>query len=166
MNVARAKRGMVGRAHTRVLTITADWRLPVAQIPASTMRVDPPTPLSFDLSDEDPLAVALLAVHGNVFNGESLEAIFRGSPPGIPLLAVTSRRLMMLDTTMFEDRSALISVPLSGVSGVAFVTSGDQSFDATTTVGMVLRRKSVLLVCESREEARELHDMLIWTLTS
>ncbi len=138
----------------------------MAQIPASTMRVDPPTPLSVDPSDQDPLAVAMLAVQGNVFNGESLEAIFRGSPPGIPLLAVTSRRLMMLDTATFEDRSALVSVPLSGVSCVAFVASGDQSFDATTTVGMVLLRKPVLLVCESREEARELHDMLIWTLTS
>jgi hypothetical protein len=130
------------------------------------MRVDN-TPLPpLDPDEEDPYGEALLAIQGNIFSNESLEAIYRGDPPGIRLLGATNTRLMILDPDAFEDRTALLSIPLKGVSGVAFAPGEGETLDTTTTVGILVMREKYLVICHSRADARELHDMLIWTLTN
>lgn len=130
------------------------------------MRVDTQVPMRVDTTDDDPLAEALVAIQDNIFSGESLEAVFRGEPGGLALLAVTNRRLMLLDKITFEERTALTSVPLRGISRVSFVMNDGETLDTTRTVGLVVSGQAHLVVCPTRQEARELHDMLIWTLTS
>jgi hypothetical protein len=130
------------------------------------MRVDPQAQLNIDLHEADPLASVLDTVQNNIFNGETLDAVFRGRPPGLPMLAVTNRRLMLLHGTAYDEGLALISVPLKTVSSVAFVIGEGETLDTTATVGIMMLGGPHLVVCENRQEARELHDSLLWTLIS
>lgn len=139
----------------------------MAEIPLSQMRVDDsPLPVRAEPLDGDPLAGAMQAIQDNIFSGETLEALFRGEEGGLALLAVTNKRLMLLDKYTFEERTALTSVPLKGVSKVSFVMLDGETLDTTRTVGVVLGGQAHLVICPTRQEARELHDMLIWTLTA
>jgi hypothetical protein len=135
----------------------------VAQIPASSMHVGAHPPSEF-VTEEPDFADELSMMQSNVFNGEAVEGVFRGRPPGMPLLAVTNRRLMYLDGDSFEDRMALVSSPIKGVSDVAFLDGPDTELQYTTIVGMTVQRKKMFIVCNGQEEARQLHDMLIWSL--
>ena len=137
----------------------------MARIPASSMHVGAREPSGFAVSEDDKLAEEMAVLQGNVFNGESVDGVFRGKPGGLPLLAVTNTRLMLVDDFSFEDKTALVSVPLKSVSSVSFVAGPDESLESTTTVGIAMLGGKHLLVCATDEEARQLHDMLIWAIT-
>lgn len=137
----------------------------VAEIPTSRMRVDDaPLPTRAEPAALDAHSEVTQAIQDNIFNGESLDAVFRGEAGGLGLLAVTNKRLMLLDEHTFEQRTALTSVPLKGISKVSFVPLDGETLDTTRTVGVVVGGQAHLVICPTRQEARELHDMLIWTL--
>jgi hypothetical protein len=71
---------------------------------------------------------------------------------------------MYLDHESFEDRTALVSAPIKGVSDVAFLDGPDVKLSHTTIVGFTVSRQKKFVVCGTQEEARQLHDMLIWSL--
>lgn len=135
----------------------------MARIPASSMHVDAQEPSEFEVDDKG-LEDELETLRGNIFNGESVEAVFRGKSPGIPLLVVTNSRLMLVDNSMFEDHTALVSVPLKGVSSVSVLVGKGDSALTATTVGIAVLGGKHQMICETPEEARQLHDLLIWSL--
>ena len=137
----------------------------MARIPASSMHVGAHPPSEFRVGEDDKLAEEMAVLQGNVFNGESVDGVFRGQPGGVRLLAVTNKRLMVLDESAFEDRTALISIPLKGVSGVAFLAGPGEEMETTNVVGIMMMGGKHEVICGSEDEARQLHDMLIWAIT-
>jgi hypothetical protein len=135
----------------------------VARIPASSLHVDSKPPSEFEIDDRG-LEDELETLRGNIFNGESVEAVFRGKSPGIPLLVVTNSRLMFVDRSMFDDHTALVSVPLKGVSSVSVLVGEGESALTATTVGIAVLGGKHMMICAKPEEARQLHDLLIWSL--
>jgi hypothetical protein len=127
------------------------------------MHVDAQPRSEFEIDDRG-LADELETLRGNVFNGEAVEGVFRGKPPGIPLLVVTNQRLMLVCKHTFDDHTALISVPLKAVSSVSVLVGEHDAVRSATTVGIMMLGGKHQLICSSPEEARELHDMLIWAL--
>jgi hypothetical protein len=127
------------------------------------MHVDALAPSEFEI-DDGGLADELETLRGNIFNGESVDGVFRGKSPGIRLLVVTNRRLMLVDKSMFDDHTALVSVPLKGVSSVSVLIGEDDSVQTASTVGIAMLGGKYQVLCSTAEEARQLHDMLIWAL--
>jgi hypothetical protein len=137
----------------------------MARIPESSMHIGAKEPSGFAIGDDERLAEELAVIEGNVFNGETVDGVFRGQPGGLSLLAVTNRRIMMVDTAGFEDRCAVMSLPLKSVSGVGFLAGPDESLMTTATVGIKMGGAKHLLICRTEDEARQLHDMIIWAIT-
>jgi len=137
----------------------------VARIPASSMHVGAHPPSEFETEERD-YAAELAMMQSNVFNGEAVDGVFRGKSPGLALLAVTNRRLMYLDGSSFEGRTALVSSPMKGVSDVAFLDGPDVELQYTTIVGLTVQRSKQFIILPTQEEARQLHDMLIWSIIS
>jgi hypothetical protein len=107
----------------------------------------------------------MAAVWDNLFDGEAVDRIFRGKPPGIELLAVTNKRLMFVDSSSYEGRVALTSAPFSRVTSVSFLAPLDQPLDRAQTVGIRLHTATLELHCENARQAREAHDLISWNLT-
>jgi hypothetical protein len=128
------------------------------------MYVGAQEPSSF-AGDAGGMGDELDVIQGNVFNGEAVDGVYRGKPPGLRLLAVTNKRLMYVDDSTFEDSVAVMSAPLKSVASVGFVAGPDEHLKDTTTVAMTIGRAKHLLVCGTQEEARQLHDTLIWAIT-
>lgn len=135
----------------------------MARIPARPAHLDTKPPSEFEI-DDGGLEDELETLRGNVFNGEAVDGVFRGRPPGIPLLVVTNRRLMFVDRAMFDDHTALVSAPLKGVSSVSVLVGEGDSVRTAATVGIVMLGGKHQIVLATSEEARQLHDMLIWAL--
>ena len=117
------------------------------------------TPLVDDRTD-------LAVIYSSLFDGEQLDGLYRGCDQGVRLVAVTNRRLMMVETTSCEDRLALTSVPFSRVISVCYLASTDDSVASSTTVGILVQEMMYELGCRGAEQARELHDLIAWQLVS
>ena len=115
------------------------------------------TPLVDDRTD-------LAVIYRSLFDGEQLDGLYRGCDQGVRLVAVTNRRLMMVETTSCEDRLALTSVPFSRVISVCYLASTDDSVAFSTTVGILVQEMMYELGCRGEEQARELHDLIAWQL--
>ena len=135
----------------------------MARIPARPAHLDTKPPSEFEI-DDGGLEDELETLRGNIFNGEAVDGVFRGKPPGIPLLVVTNRRLMLVERSMFDDHTALVSAPIKGVSSVSVLFGKDDSVHTATTVGIVMLGGKHQMILSTPEEARELHDMLVWAL--
>jgi hypothetical protein len=81
----------------------------------------------------------LAAIRNNIFDGEPIDRLYRGhgdgdgDGDGIQLLALTGRRIMMVERTAWAGRLALTSVPYGRVTAVSFLADDDHPIDATTT---------------------------------
>jgi len=106
----------------------------------------------------------LAVIHESLFDGEQLDGLYRGCQKGVRLVAVTNRRLMMVETTSCEDRLALTSVPFDRVTSVSYLASTDKSVAYSTTVGILVQEVMYELGCRGEEQARELHDLIAWQL--
>jgi hypothetical protein len=93
-----------------------------------------------------------------------LDGIYRGCEAGVRLLAVTNRRLMMVETTSCDDRRALTSVPFGRVTSVCYLAGADETLAGSTTVGVKVLYTLYELGCKAEEQARELHDLIAWHL--
>ncbi len=136
----------------------------MAETPMRSSEIDTyPPPESGPVGD---VATDLEAIHGNLFDGEAIDATFRGEEPGMQLLAITSRRLMMVESTTHDGYRALTSVPFGRVMTVSFLASGASPLGASHTVGFSVMQGKYRIVCRNTEEARQAHDLLIWTITT
>jgi hypothetical protein len=115
------------------------------------------------LQDDRP---EMKVIYGSLFDNEQLDGVWRGCEVGIRLLAVTNRRLIMVENTSFEDRLALTSVPLSRVTSCSYLasSSADRWVGETTAVGIRVLGMHYEVVCRTEDEARELHDLIAWNL--
>jgi hypothetical protein len=104
------------------------------------------------------------AVHDNLFDGERIDGVYRGGPGGVELLAVTNRRLMIVESKAWKGRTALTSMSFSQVASVSYLVSANTSISSPTAVGIQTRSGSYELGCQSEEQAREVHDLITWNL--
>ncbi|HEY2204367.1 MAG TPA: hypothetical protein VGH99_07820 [Pseudonocardia sp.] len=107
----------------------------------------------------------LIAVQGNLFDGEAIHRSYRGRPPGVQLLAVTSRRLMMIEAITFKGRTALSSIPFGRVTSVHFLSTEDQPIETTRVVGIRVMTALFEFEAVDAEQAREAHDLVVWSVT-
>lgn len=105
-------------------------------------------------------------VYDSLFDGEQLLGVYRGRETGVRLLAVTNRRLMMVETTSCERRRALTSVPFGRVTSVSYLAAEDEALANSTVVGLRVMGTLYELGCANEDEAHELHDLVIWHLVS
>ncbi|WP_156994119.1 hypothetical protein [Pseudonocardia acaciae] len=134
----------------------------MARVPRGPDILDTvPTPDPAHEQDDRP---DLAALHDNLFDGERFDGIYRGCPGGIHLLAVTNRRLMVLDSSRREGRTALTSIPISQISTVSYLAPDHRSIPRSTTVEIQVRSTYFELCCQDEEQAHEVHDLLIWNL--
>jgi Bacterial PH domain len=106
----------------------------------------------------------LMAIQANVFDGERIDGVYRGCDKGAQLLAVSNRRVMIVETDTCEGREALTSVPFGRITSVSFVASDDGSIAASTTVGIRVHSTRYELCCQTKEQAQEVHDLITWNL--
>jgi hypothetical protein len=106
----------------------------------------------------------LEAIHGNLLEGERIDGVYRGCQDGVRLLAVTNRRLMVVEATSWEGRVALTSVPFTRVTSVCFLAAEAESVYTATAVGIKVLHTVYELGCQDQEQAREVHDLLIWNI--
>lgn len=110
---------------------------------------------------------ALELIHESIFDGEVLGGVYEGRPPGVQLLALTNRRLILLESTTIEGRLSLTSVPLARLTSVGYVRARDTDdlrIDQATTVAIKVLYLVYELTCRDRYVAREVHDQLTWAL--
>ena len=130
----------------------------------------PITPTSVELACAVPSEPAsdtrtdLGVVHDSLFDGEQMLGVYRGCEEGVRLLAVTNRRVMMVETTSCTGRRALTSVPFARVTSVSYLASPDEPVAESTTVAIRVVSTWYQLGCATEEEARELHDLIAWHL--
>ena len=105
-----------------------------------------------------------LAIHDNLFDGERIDGIYRGGPGGAELLAITNRRLMIVESEIWGGRTALTSMAFAQVAGVSYVASENTTISNPTIVGIRTRSGSYEVHCQSEEQAREVHDLITWNL--
>jgi hypothetical protein len=134
----------------------------MAQVPMSSTKLDT-YPVSAVAGARDQRA-DLAAVRGNLFDGEAVDRVYRGHGPGVQLLAVTSQRIMMVETSAWGGRLALTSVPFGRLTAVSFLADENHPIDRATTIGIRVTSLAFELVCADAEQAREAHDLISWTL--
>jgi hypothetical protein len=118
----------------------------VAQVPMSPLILDScPAP---EWTPEDDRA-DIAAIRNNVFDGERIDGVYRDCESGVRVLAVTNRRLMMVETTSWRDRVALTSVPFGRITSVGFLASPDSSVASSTTVGIRVLAMLYELGCQT-----------------
>lgn len=105
-----------------------------------------------------------LAIHDNLFDGEQIDGIYRGGPGGAELVAITNRRLMIVESEIWEGRTALTSTSFSQVASVSYLASENATISNSPIVGIRTRSGSCEVHCQSHEQARELHDLITWNL--
>jgi len=108
----------------------------------------------------------LAVVNHRLFEGEALDGVYRGRPPGIGFLGVTNRRLIMLETSTDPQRLALTSVPLTRVTSVAFLPTDAGALEQATSICVKVTHVLYELNCRDHTTAREAHDLVIWRLIS
>ena len=106
----------------------------------------------------------LAAVRNNIFDGESIDRLYRGYGDGIQLLALTGRRIMMVERTAWAGRLALTSIPYGRVTAVSFLADDDHPIDAATTIGIRVASLSFEMHCADAAQASQAHDLISWTM--
>ncbi|MBO0848193.1 MAG: hypothetical protein J2P20_01915 [Pseudonocardia sp.] len=105
-----------------------------------------------------------LAIQDNLFDGERIDGIYRGGRGGAELLAITNRRLMIVESEIWEGRTALTSMSFSQVASVSYLASEDTTISSSTIVGIRSRSGSYEVHCQTEGQAREVHDLITWNL--
>jgi hypothetical protein len=133
----------------------------------SSTNLDAPPP---DMRPAESDSSALAVVYNSLFDFEVLDAAFHGQTPGIRVLAVTNRRLIMLESTTHAGELAFTSVPLSRVTGVSRLVEpaggGPEDVDMRSATVVSIRVLAMLyeITCRDEQEAREAHDLIAWHL--
>ena len=104
------------------------------------------------------------AIRHQLFDGELLDGIYQGHPPGVRFLAMTNRRLILLETTTQPGRLAVTSTPLTRVTSVGLIPTHDTDIEEGTI--LVIRVLAIIYELHLPEptQTREIHDLLIWRL--
>lgn len=140
----------------------------MAQVPTTPSILDSDlTPEWTSGSDRTDLSVYFSAIKDNAFDGERIDGMYRGGESGVQVLAITSRRLMMVvESALWKERLALISVPYGRVTAVGILANAKGNIASSTTIGIQVSTSYYEMVCESAGIAREAHDLITWTLVN
>jgi hypothetical protein len=130
----------------------------IALVPLSSASLD----ISSIATNEDRADYA--AVRNNVFDGESIDRVYRGHGDGVQLLALTGRRIMMVERTAWAGRLALTSIPYGRITAVSFLADDDHPIDAATTIGIRVTSLSFEMHCADATQASQAHDLISWTM--
>lgn len=95
--------------------------------------------------------------------GEQLYGVFASRGTQVRWLAVTERRLLILET--ISDVEQLTSEPFRALSRVSYLLPPGRSVTDAMKVRIEVRGKTYDLVCLSEERARYLHDLVVLRLT-
>lgn len=106
----------------------------------------------------------LAVVRHRLFDGEVLDGVYRGQAPGVHLLGMTNRRLMLLEETTEPGRLALTSVPLTRVTSVGIIPDEDGDVEAAHSLAIRVLPMIYDLRLRSSAEALEVHDLLVWRI--
>jgi hypothetical protein len=116
------------------------------------------------VADQADYHTDFAAIKDSTFDGERIDGIYRGGGTGVRVLAVTSRRLMMVESTSWAGRMSVTSVPFSRVTSVGLLAPNDGALATSTVVGIRIQNSVYELSCDSEDLAREVHDLIVWTL--
>lgn len=105
-----------------------------------------------------------MAIHDNLFDGERIDGVYRGCDDGVELVAVTNRRLMIVESKIWKGRTALTSMSFNQVASVSYLSSTNTSIINPTTVALQTRAGAFELNCQTEQQAREVHDLITWNL--
>jgi hypothetical protein len=139
----------------------------MADIPVSMTSIeeyDPnlAAPLDAVPPDNRP---ALELIRESIFDGEVLGGVVEGRPPGVQLLAMTNRRLILLESATVEGRLSLTSVPAARITSVGLLADRDDlGIGRASTVAIKVLYLVYELHCRDHISAREVHDELAWNL--
>jgi hypothetical protein len=133
----------------------------MAQIPMSTGTLDAYQQHDPEVAPEHPTST-MAAIHNSLFEGEVLDGVYRGSPPGIRMLGITNRRLIMLEDISRAGHLCFTSIPLTRLSTVSFMLRGNEKIDSATSLVFRMMMSYYELHCHDRQDAREAHDLVVW----
>ena len=102
-------------------------------------------------------------IQDSLLETEQLYGVYASNTPGIALVGVTNRRLILLDTAFPGGRTALITVPFSRVTTVSYVsTDAEPIFSATLAIQVA--RTYYEVTCRTEQQASDLHDLVTYHL--
>jgi hypothetical protein len=100
----------------------------------------------------------------DILDGEQIYGIFGDRRGATPLVGITNRRVLLVDATYDEGRAALTSVPLRQIVSCSYITATDAAITEATVVGIKVGRSMFEVSCDSPDEAREVHGLIMWHL--
>lgn len=141
----------------------------MADIPVSMTSIEEYDPIAAAPMQDVPAdnRPALELIRNSIFDGEVLGGVVEGRPPGIQLLAMTNRRIILLESSTVEGRLGLTSIPLARLTSVGYLLGKDErdlGMDRASTVAIKVLYLVYELHCADHTSAREVHDELAWGL--
>ncbi len=117
---------------------------------------------AFDLAEDLTTALDLLLQTEQIFG------VYAASGE-VSFVAVTNRRVVMVETKTY-DKPVLTSAPFSRISSVSYVlaprSTRRESIAAATTVQIKVGYTSYEVACRGKDQAHEIHDLIMWHLVS
>ncbi|PVY96346.1 hypothetical protein C8D89_13135 [Actinomycetospora cinnamomea] len=107
---------------------------------------------------------AIQAMRQDIMDGEQIYGIFGDRRGDTALIAITNRRVLMMDTVYGKGRVALTSVPLRQIVSCSYITSTTEPITDATVVGIKVGRSMFEVSCNSPEEAQDVHHLIMWHL--
>jgi hypothetical protein len=104
------------------------------------------------------------AIRHRLFDGEVLDGVYRGRPPGVHVMGMTNRRLILLEETTQRGRLALTSVPLSRVTSAGILPDDEGDLEGAHSLAIRVNPFVYDLFLRNPEEALEVHDLLVWRI--
>lgn len=106
-----------------------------------------------------------------LFEGEQIYGVYSGSGPEVRMIALTNRRMVILEVKTDADRgdeqerASLTSVPYSKLNSCSFVADPGESVATATMVAVKVGARTIYEIhCVAEEQAREVHDVVMWHL--
>ncbi|HEY2205537.1 MAG TPA: hypothetical protein VGH99_13780 [Pseudonocardia sp.] len=100
-------------------------------------------------------------IDDDLVTGEVVDAVYSG--PDASTVALTNRRLIILEPA-FDERTALLSVPFSRVTSVAYLSPPAESVASSSILEIKVGRGAYYVGFRSQGQAREAHGSIMWQL--
>jgi hypothetical protein len=98
--------------------------------------------------------------------GEQVIAVYDATGAGTGFIGLTDRRAIIQDNSWFGKQVALVSVPYSQITSVAFVS--DKSilgkFFSVSKISILTAAKTYEVEFRGTEKARHVHDLILWKI--
>lgn len=104
-------------------------------------------------------AAQLQVVQDSLLENEQLYGVYASTSPGIALVGVTNKRVILLDRAFPGGRVALVTVPYKGVVSVSYVSTDDEPI-FSSTIALQVGRTFYEFTCRSEQQASDVHDLI------